>query len=94
MILESLVPESGKVYYQPPANTGMVYPCIVFNRDRVKTEYADNVPYTHKVRYQVTVIDRDSDSEINAKVRSLPLCAFDRAFVSGNLYHDVYNIYF
>jgi len=60
----------------------------------MKTEYADNGPYKHKTRYQVTVIDKNPDSEIPAKVKALPLCAYSRFFVADNLNHDVFNLYF
>ena len=82
------------VYFQPPPTVKMVYPCIVYNRDNVKIEHADDHPYKHRTRYQVTIIDRDPDSTIPAKVASLPLCSFDRFFTADNLNHDVYKLFF
>lgn len=93
-ILQNLLPEGKKAYFQPPENVKMEYPCIVYSRDFVKTEYANNGPYKHKTRYQVTIIDSDPDSEIPRKVAELELSAFNRAYVSANLNHDVYNVYF
>lgn len=85
---------SSNVYFQPPPSLAMNYPCIVYKRDDVNTEFADNKPYKHKKRYQVTVIDRDPDSVIPDKVAALPMCVFDRFFTADNLNHDVYNLYF
>ena len=82
------------VYFQPPPTVKMVYPCIVYNRDNVKINHADDLPYKHRTRYQVTIIDRDPDSTIPAKVASLPLCSFDRFFTADNLNHDVYKLFF
>lgn len=93
-LLESLVPEGGAVYFQPPDNVQMVYPCIVYQRYIAKSEFADGVPYIHTERYQVTVMDRDPDSLIPAKVAALPMCIKNRFFVVNNLNHDVYNLYF
>lgn len=82
------------VYFQPPPTVQMEYPCIVYNRDNVNMDYADDQPYKHRIRYQVTIIDRDPDSPIPAKVAALPLCSFDRFFTADNLNHDVYKLFF
>lgn len=82
------------VYFQPPASVQMKYPCIVYNRDDAVTQFAGNAPYRCTKRYQVTIIDRNPDSDIPAKVAALPMCIFNRFFVADNLNHDVYNLYF
>ena len=94
-LLLSLLPEdSTNVYFQPPPNIQMQYPCIVYKRDHVRTSFADNKPYKHKKRYQVTVIDKDPDSDIPDKVAALPMCSYDRFFTADNLNHEVYNLFF
>lgn len=92
-LLESLNPQ-GKVYFQPPASITMVYPAIVYQRDYRTVQHADNNPYLNVKRYQVTVIDRDPDSEIPERLSELPLCTFVRYFASDNLNHDIYDLYF
>jgi hypothetical protein len=82
------------VYFQPPPSVKLTYPCIIYRRDSAKTEFADNNPYKHMKRYQITVIDRNPDSDIPAKIALLPKCRFDRFFTTENLNHDVYNIFF
>lgn len=83
-----------EVYFQPPASVEMKYPCIVYEKDRVNTDFADNTPYKHMKRYQITVIDRNPDSEIPDQVANFPMCSFDRHFTADGLHHDVYNLYF
>ena len=85
---------SNAVYFQPPASIKMTYPCIVYQRDYIKTVFANNSAYLHKNRYKITVIDKDPDSSIPAKIGALSLCAFDRRYTADNLYHDVYTLYF
>jgi hypothetical protein len=95
--LQSLLEEllgSDQVYFQPPTNIIMTYPCIVYHRDTANTQFSDNNPYRHTKRYQVTVIDRNPDSEIPDKVAKLPMCLFNRFFTAGNLNHDVFNLYY
>jgi hypothetical protein len=82
------------VYFQPPPNVTMTYPAIVYNRDFQNVDYADNSPYYKRIRYQVTVIDRDPDSAIPDKVADLPLTKYVRHFTTENLNHDIYDVYF
>lgn len=82
------------VYFQPPASKQMKYPAIVYERSDIQNTYADNVSYLQSLQYQVTVIDRNPDSEIVLRVSKLPLCKFDRHFEADNLNHDVFTLYF
>ena len=85
---------SEAVYFQPPENLKMTYPCIIYRRNRIETSYADNNPYSLTKRYQVIVVDRNPDSDIPDKIAQLPMTIFDRHYVAENLNHDVFNIYF
>lgn len=85
---------SNQVYFQPPANVQMQYPCIVYNRVSANTMFAGNSLYRYTKRYLVTYIDQNPDSEIPDKIAELPMCIFDRHFTAGNLNHDVFNIFF
>jgi hypothetical protein len=87
---------STNVYFQPPSNLTMQYPCIVYQLDNAKTEFAGNHPYSHAKRYQVTVIDRNPDSGmlISDDVAQLPLSSFVRPFTADNLHHYVFNLYY
>lgn len=95
--LQTLLEEvlgSGNVYFQAPPNNMMQYPCIVYAWDDTKTDFADNSPYRHTKRYQVTVIDRDPDTLIPDDIAQLPLSSMERAFEKDNLHHYVYTLYF
>lgn len=92
-LLEDLL-GTRNVYFQPPNNVQMQYPCIVYTRDNADTKFAGNLPYRYTKRYQVTIIDRDPDSPIHDKVAALPMCIFDRSFAANNLNHDVFSLYF
>jgi len=83
-----------QVYFQPPPNVSMDYPCIVYRRDYELVRHAGDKPYSRRKRYQVTVIDRDPDSVIPDKVAELPLCQFDRFYTAENLNHDVFKLFF
>ena len=90
-ILEE-IPGVAKVYFSPPPNKDMVYPCIVYSLDRIPTRYADNKPYFQSKTYSLMLIDYDPDSEIVEKILELPMCRFDRSFVSDGLNHFAFTI--
>jgi hypothetical protein len=91
---ELLVGLAPHVYFQPPSGHLMQYPCIVYSRDGVSSQHADNELYRHAKRYQVTVIDRDPDSDLADKVERLQYCAFQRSFAAADLHHYVYSLFF
>lgn len=83
---------SDNVYFQPPPNYKMSYPCIVYNRSNIRSEHADNYPYKHRKEYTVTVIDKDPDSLIPDEIAMLSGCIHDRNYRSDNLNHDVFTL--
>lgn len=91
--LENLL-GSRNVYYQPPESIKMSYPAIVYERDNIRNDFANNFVYMQSHSYQITVIDYDPDSEIVKRVSALPMCSFSRHFVSDNLNHDVFRLYY
>lgn len=81
------------LYYQPPASVKLIYPCIIYEMDSIESDKANNKPYNIFTRYSLTIISRDVDDPLVQAVAKLPMCTFDRHFVSENLYHDVFIIY-
>lgn len=90
-LLETFV---ANVYFQPPTNVQLKFPCIIYKRDFAETRFADDIPYNLTKRYMITVVDPDPDSEIPSKVAAMPMCLFNRFYTADNLNHDVYNVYF
>ena len=93
--LLELVLGSKNVYYQPPENVKLLYPCIIYERGMSgKTTFANDKLYNHQVRYTVTVVDKNPDSLILDRMIELPLCTYEKHYTTNNLNHDVYNIYY
>lgn len=92
-VLETLL-GSRNVYYQPPHTLQIQYPCIVYELSRSEARYADDVKYNKHRKYQVTVIDRNPDSEIPDYVEALPYCSMETTYVSDNLNHFVFSLHF
>lgn len=83
---------SNNVYYQPPESVKMVYPAIVYERSGIPVVYKDNIQYLKRYKYQVTVIDKNPDSEIVEKMSEFKYCRFVRHFASEGLNHDIFTI--
>ena len=82
------------VYYQPPENVKMKYPCIVYERSDIRNFHADNGVFHQTHHYMITVIDPEPDSSIVDSISSLPKIRFHRHFVHDGLNHDVFSIYY
>ena len=82
------------VYYQPPVNLSMNYPAIRYTKTDISTNFADDKVYTKRNSYELIVIDRDPDNPVIDKLLEFPYCSFNRHYVSDNLNHDVFTLYY
>lgn len=95
--LQSVLEEilgSNEVYYQRPNVQRMNYPAIVYNRSSIYRLDADNEAYKTKVGYTITLIDPNPDSSFINPLLNLPYCRYDRHYISDNLNHEVFTIYY
>lgn len=90
-LLEGL---TSNVYFQPPSNVQMQYPCIIYERDGTSADHANNKLYRHAKQYQITVVDRDPDTELSDKIEALPYASFERSFAADDLNHYVFSLFF
>lgn len=88
-LLESIL-GSRNVYYQPPESIKIKYPAIIYSRNDIDNNFADDIVYMQNHTYQIIVIDANPDSEIVNKISKLPMCRYDRHYTSDNLNHDVF----
>ena len=85
---------SRSVYFQPPEDMIIKYPAIVYSRESIDNTFANDDVYNQQRSYQLTVIDRDPDSEIVDKISRMKMCSHSTHFVVDNLNHDVFIIYY
>lgn len=86
--------DNDHVYYQPPENLKMEYPCIRYSKSDITSRHADNINYVNKTSYEIVVIDKHPDNVVIEKILELPLSSYDRHYISDNLNHDVIRIYY
>lgn len=82
------------VYFQPPDNLTMTYPCIVYHLDYSDNDYADNHAYRRQWRYLVTLISLDPIHPVREQIADLPMCRYSRFYKANHLNHTVFNLYF
>lgn len=83
------------VHFQPPETVKLKYPCIIYQRSNSDSQFANNKTYLNRVRYDVTLIDSDPDSDLPDKmIAHFPLCVENRSFTKDNLNHFSFNLYY
>ena len=88
--------ESDHVYFQPPENIRMKYPCFVYERSSGYTDNADDIRYHKRFRYELMYITKEPDTNefIKEILDSFMYCTYTRHFVSDNLNHEVFDLYY
>lgn len=86
--------ESPNVYYQPPESKKIDYPAIVYSKNKINPQHADDIVYQKSTQYTLTVIDKRPDNAVIEKLLTLPYCAHDTHYVSDNLNHDKLTLFF
>ena len=86
----------GETGEEPFIFSGIVYPCFIIKRTSAYQPKANDKTYLFRPAYEVTYINRDEpDPEILNRVgQKFSLCNYQRHFVSDNLHHDVWVIYY
>ena len=92
-ILAEIVGED-RLYFQPPENFKLSYPCLIYSLEDRNSDFADDTPYMVTKRYNLLYISKDPDDPVPDQLALLPLCRFDRRYVADKLYHDSLSIYF
>ena len=86
---------SKNVYFQPPENIKLNYPCIVYSKSRPDLKRANDSIYKYTNCYSIIYMDTNPDSDIPDKILyHFPMCGFDRAYTSNNLNHNALTLYY
>lgn len=82
------------VYYDPPESVKMQYDAIRYARKKIENTFANSSVYKQDNCYELIAIYQDADSDLPEKLSKLPMCSHDRHYVSNNLHHDVFTLYY
>lgn len=81
------------VYFQPPPNIKIKYPCIVYSQTGDLKQWANNFGYIYSKQWMVTYISQSSLDPKPNELALWPMCEFNRAYTTNGLCHTVYYIY-
>ena len=83
------------VYFQPPSEVKMKYPCIRYERASGLSEQANNMNYKFNQAYNIVYISKDPDSEeiIKNLMFYFPMIRYVRHYKADNLNHDLFTLY-
>ena len=83
------------VYFQPPENVKLKFPCIVYKFTKFETEHADDNPYAIKKKYNILYITKDPDDNKPEEIAwAFSTISHINTYVSDTLYHHSYDLYF
>jgi hypothetical protein len=92
---EQLLTFLPNVYFQPPSNIQMVYPCIVYNKTNKIRHFASDIIYLSQWEYNLTVIDRDPDSDVAERIeKHFNHCGISQSYTVDNLNHTILSLYY
>lgn len=86
--------DNKNVYYQSPSLNLINYPAVVYSLDGVDSSFSNNAKYAIEKKYTLTLIEKDPDSILFDKLLMLDKCRFVNHYVSDNLHHYVFSIYY
>ena len=83
------------VYFQPPESIKLHYPCIIYHRSNIRPRYADDTSYIKTTGYELTVIDKDPDSDLVERLMNhFRYVSYGRHFNADNLNHDTLTLFY
>lgn len=93
-LLHAKIPSTVSIYFQPPPGTQIKYPALIYKRVELPIRSADNFPYKYDTGYELTYIDKKPDNDILQILMGFPMIRHVNSFISDNLNHDRFILYF
>lgn len=82
------------VYFQPPANIKLTYPCIIYRKTPGDRKHANDKAYISAQGFTLTVIERDPDTPIkNETLDYFSMISEGTSFTVDGLYHSQLTLY-
>lgn len=85
---------SDRVYFQAPPNTGMQYPCMVYEFVRPDIKPADNKPYIVTGRWEIHHMYKSIKNDLKeTMIFACPYLSWNRRQKADGVYNDYYTLY-
>lgn len=84
---------TNNVYFNPPSNIRLNYPCIKYRMSGIDKKNANNSMYIKNVKYEIFIIGPNTDIVLD-KLIELPMCTFVRSYIADSLNHTILQLYY
>lgn len=82
-------------YFQPPVNTEIKYPALIYKLDGLRDHHSDNRVYKRRHGYYLLLILDEPDNNLVDLLDELQYCHMaGPSYISDNLYHYPFTIYY
>lgn len=85
---------SNNVYFDPPENFKLQYPCIVYYLEGLADSSADNQVYRRMRRYSLTYITPIAEDPFAEELADIRYCTLNRPYTVSDLYHWAYTLFY
>lgn len=86
---------SKNVYFQAPSSLKMQYDAIRYTLGGKDIKKADNKIYISRNRYDGVLIVKDQETDVIDKLlNGFDMCSLGTSYISDNLYHYPFTIYY
>ena len=92
LLLETLGSEN--LYFQPPENQKIHYPCLIYSVNGNYERHANNKTYHRRREYSMTYITYDPDDAMIDTIADLPFCEMGKPYTADHLHHYPYTLYY
>lgn len=82
------------VYYHPPSNVQLQYPCLVYQLERIRQVMGNNRPYLRNRSYSALLITQGPNDDLVDKILDLPYVRHNRSYRADNLQHESFTIHY
>ena len=83
---------SENIYFQPPTNTQLRYPCFLYTLNDLPNKKANNNKYIRNLSFIVTYISKTPDLERIQQIHQSEGFEYQRSYTTEGLNHTVFKI--
>lgn len=83
------------VYFQPPSNIQLTFPCIVYQKSDIYKPHANDDAYLKTQQYRLTVIELEPDSALADNLDAyFDYCTITQYYTMDNVNHTALTLFY
>lgn len=89
-VLKEIVGDN--VYFNPPSNLKIQYPCVVYSINDILNKNADDEVYKQNIKYDCTLITKNVNDPLLKDLSKIKTFRYSRHYVVDSLHHYAFLI--